>query len=61
MALEHLGVEVVGLVHVEVRHDVLCLLGLQHLLLKRDVVEVLVVFLVFEVVDNRHLRRIVLE
>jgi hypothetical protein len=36
-------------------------LGLQHLLLKRDVVEVLVVFLVFEVVDNRHLRRIVLE
>lgn len=61
MPFEHLGVEVVGLVHVEVRHDVFGLLGLQHLLLERDVVEVLVIFLVFEVVHDCHLRRVVLQ
>lgn len=61
MPLKNLGVEVVCLRHVEVRHDILVGLVLEHASLKADVVEVLVILLVFEVIYYRQLWRIVLE
>lgn len=56
MAFEHLGVEIIGLVHVEVRDDVFSLLALKHVPLEGYVMKVLVVFLIFKVIHDRHLR-----
>ena len=60
MSLEYFGIEVVSLGHVQVRHDVLVCLVLQHVTVEADVVEVLIVLLMLKVVDYCQLRRIVL-
>lgn len=61
MPLQELRIEVVTLSHVEVGHNVLGFLSLEHVGVEGDFVEVLVVLSVLEVVHNRHLRRIVLQ
>ena len=61
MSFEYLGIEVVGLRHVEVRNDVFIGLVFEHVAVEADVVVVLVVLFVFEVVHDRQFRRIVLQ
>ena len=61
MSLEYFGIEVVCLGHVQVRHNVLVRLVLQHVAVEADVVEVLIILLMLKVVDDCQLGRIVLQ
>ena len=56
-----LRIEIIAFSHVEMRNDVFIGFILQHLMVKRYVVEVLVMLLILEVVDDGQFWRGILE
>lgn len=60
-ALENLRVKIITFRHVQMRNNILTLFCLEHFAIEVYVVIVLVILFVLEMVDNRQLRRVILD